>query len=78
MTENIGDTFIRFFYFVFSNSIENIRKALLVIDHLIRNGSEQVIRDCRDNIVQIQTLTDFQHIDENNKDVGLSGINADC
>lgn len=43
-----------------------------MVDYLIKNGSEQVIREARDNIIQIQTLTEFQHIDED-KDVGLSG-----
>jgi len=50
----------------------HVYKALLLVDYLLRNGSEQVIRDCRNNVVQIQTLTEFQHIDENDKDVGLS------
>mmetsp|Transcript_5120 Transcript_5120/g.7217 ORF Transcript_5120/g.7217 Transcript_5120/m.7217 type:complete len:532 (-) Transcript_5120:2844-4439(-) len=49
----------------------HVYKSLLVIDYLLRNGSEQVIRECRDNVIQIQTLTEFQHI-ENDKDVGLS------
>lgn len=51
----------------------HVYKALLLIDYLIKNGSEQVIRECRANVVHIQTLMEFQHIDENDKDVGLSG-----
>lgn len=49
----------------------HVYKSLLLIDYLLRNGSEQVIRECRDNVIQIQTLTEFQYI-ENDKDVGLS------
>jgi epsin len=49
-------------------------QSLLLIDYLLKNGAEQVIRECRDNVIQIQTLTEFQHIDENDKDVGLSGM----
>ena len=46
---------------------------MLLIDYLIRNGSEQVIRECRNHLIEIQTLTEFQHIEED-KDVGLSGM----
>lgn len=45
-----------------------------MLDYLIRNGSDEVIRECRDRVIEIQTLTQFQHIDEeDNKDVGLNG-----
>lgn len=49
----------------------HVYKSLLLIDYLVRNGSEQVIRDCRNHLIEIQTLTEFQHIEED-KDVGLS------
>jgi hypothetical protein len=47
-----------------------------LIDYLVRNGNEQVIRDCRNHLIEIQTLTEFQHIEED-KDVGLSGEYTD-
>ncbi len=56
---------------VSNSSIKNFQ-GLLLIDYLLKNGSEQVIRECRDNIIQIQTLTEFQHIEED-QDKGLSG-----
>eukprot|EP01119_Soliformovum_irregulare_P009267 TRINITY_DN224_c0_g3_i2.p1 TRINITY_DN224_c0_g3~~TRINITY_DN224_c0_g3_i2.p1 ORF type:complete len:567 (+),score=169.75 TRINITY_DN224_c0_g3_i2:44-1744(+) len=50
----------------------HVYKSLLLIDYLLRNGSEQVVRETRSNVIQIQTLTEFQYIDETDKDVGLS------
>lgn len=50
----------------------HVYKSLLLIDYLLRNGSEQVIRECREHVVAIQTLNEFQYIDERDQDVGLS------
>jgi len=50
----------------------HVYKSLLLIDYLLKNGSDKVIKECRSNIIQIQTLMEFQHIDENDKDVGLN------
>eukprot|EP01112_Ceratiomyxa_fruticulosa_P016070 TRINITY_DN4821_c0_g1_i1.p1 TRINITY_DN4821_c0_g1~~TRINITY_DN4821_c0_g1_i1.p1 ORF type:complete len:673 (-),score=199.52 TRINITY_DN4821_c0_g1_i1:196-2214(-) len=51
----------------------HVYKSLLLLDYLIRNGSEQVIRECRNHIIEIQTLNEFTHIDpETQKDTGLS------
>eukprot|EP00013_Stygamoeba_regulata_P028706 CAMPEP_0177664994 /NCGR_PEP_ID=MMETSP0447-20121125/20810_1 /TAXON_ID=0 /ORGANISM="Stygamoeba regulata, Strain BSH-02190019" /LENGTH=612 /DNA_ID=CAMNT_0019171043 /DNA_START=238 /DNA_END=2072 /DNA_ORIENTATION=- len=50
----------------------HIYKALLLLDYLIKNGAEQVVREARVKIVEIQTLMDFHHIDEKGKDVGIS------
>jgi len=50
----------------------HVYKSLLLIDYLLHNGSEQVIREARDHVVSIQTLCEFQYIDERDQDVGLS------
>jgi hypothetical protein len=50
----------------------HIYKALLVIDYLLRNGSERVIAECRARIIEIKTLTEFQRVSRYDKDVGLS------
>lgn len=50
----------------------HVYKALLLLDYLIRNGSDQVVREAKVHLVEIQTLTQFQHIDETDKDVGQS------
>eukprot|EP00013_Stygamoeba_regulata_P018636 CAMPEP_0177673378 /NCGR_PEP_ID=MMETSP0447-20121125/25909_1 /TAXON_ID=0 /ORGANISM="Stygamoeba regulata, Strain BSH-02190019" /LENGTH=353 /DNA_ID=CAMNT_0019181241 /DNA_START=186 /DNA_END=1244 /DNA_ORIENTATION=+ len=50
----------------------HIYKAMTLLDFLVKNGSEQVVREARVHMIEIQTLTQFQHIDENDKDVGAS------
>lgn len=49
----------------------HVYKALSLLDYLIKSGSEKVAQQCRDNIFAIQTLKDFQYIEEN-KDQGLN------
>ncbi|OTF77726.1 epsin-2-like protein [Euroglyphus maynei] len=49
----------------------HVYKALLLLEYLIKTGSEKVAQQCRDNLFAIQTLKDFQYIEEN-KDQGLS------
>jgi len=50
----------------------HIYKSLLLLDYLLKNGSEQVIRETRVHLIEIQTLTQFQHIDEHDKDQGVN------
>ncbi len=50
----------------------HVYKALLLLEYLIRNGSPEVIREAKMKAIEIQTLKDFQYIDEVGKDAGLS------
>jgi len=49
----------------------HVYKALVLLEYLIKTGSEKVAQQCRENIFFIQTLKDFQHIEEN-KDQGMN------
>uniref|UniRef100_A0A914VGH7 ENTH domain-containing protein n=1 Tax=Plectus sambesii TaxID=2011161 RepID=A0A914VGH7_9BILA len=49
----------------------HVYKSLVLLDYLIKCGSEKVAQQCRENIYSIETLKDFQHIEEN-KDQGLN------
>jgi epsin len=49
----------------------HVYKSLVLLDYLIKTGSEKVAQQCKENIYAIQTLKDFQHIVEN-KDQGLN------
>ncbi|KAI5137889.1 Enth Domain-Containing Protein 1 [Manis pentadactyla] len=40
------------------------------MDYLLKNGSKKVIQHCREGFCNLQTLKDFQHIDEAGKDQG--------
>jgi len=50
----------------------HVYKTLLLIDHIIRNGHEQATAELRSGIMAIKTLAEFQHIDEEGKDCGIS------
>jgi len=50
----------------------HVYKSLLLSDYLLRNGSDDVVNELKQHVIQIQTLTEFQHIDEDGKDVGQS------
>ncbi|CAH1400635.1 unnamed protein product [Nezara viridula] len=47
----------------------HVYKALLLLEYLIKTGSEKVGQQCKENIFAIQTLRDFQYSDEG-KDQG--------
>ncbi|KAI5942752.1 ENTH domain-containing protein 1 [Manis javanica] len=48
----------------------HVYKSLMLMDYLIKNGSKKVIQHCREGFCNLQTLKDFQHIDEAGKDQG--------
>ena len=43
----------------------HVYKSLVLLDYLIKNGNEKVAQQCKEHIVAIQTLKDFQYIEEN-------------
>ncbi|CAB3364633.1 Hypothetical predicted protein [Cloeon dipterum] len=49
----------------------HVYKALMLLEYLIKTGSEKVASQCKENIFVIQTLRDFQHI-EDSHDQGLN------
>lgn len=49
----------------------HVYKALVLLEYLIKTGSDKVTQQCRDNLFAIQTLKDFQYFEES-KDQGLS------
>ncbi|XP_067005911.1 epsin-2 isoform X3 [Anabrus simplex] len=49
----------------------HVYKALVLLEYLIKTGTEKVAQQCKENIFAIQTLKDFQYF-EGNKDQGLN------
>ncbi|XP_029446032.1 ENTH domain-containing protein 1 isoform X1 [Rhinatrema bivittatum] len=49
----------------------HVYKSLTLLDHLIKNGSEKVIHQCREGLFNIQTLKEFQYVDEAGRDQGF-------
>ncbi|XP_058834426.1 epsin-1 isoform X2 [Topomyia yanbarensis] len=48
----------------------HVYKALLLLEYLIKTGTEKVAQQCKENIYAIQTLNDFQYMEEG-KDQGM-------
>ncbi|XP_063077064.1 epsin-3 isoform X3 [Engraulis encrasicolus] len=49
----------------------HVYKALMLLDYLIKTGSERVAQQCKENIYAVQTLRDFQYIDRDGQDQGI-------
>ncbi|ELP83448.1 epsin-3, putative [Entamoeba invadens IP1] len=49
-----------------------IYKSLLVLDNVLKNGSEEAVEIALSHIVDVKTLQSFQKIDEDGKDVGIN------
>ncbi|CAG2212555.1 EPN [Mytilus edulis] len=49
----------------------HVYKSLMLLDYIIKTGSEKVAQQCKENIFAIQTLRDFQYI-ESNQDKGIN------
>ncbi|XP_063240958.1 epsin-2 isoform X3 [Bacillus rossius redtenbacheri] len=49
----------------------HVYKALVLLEYLIKTGTEKVAQQCKENIFAIQTLKDFQYLEET-KDQGLN------
>lgn len=52
----------------------HVLKALKVLDYCLHEGSEMVVTWARKNVFIIKTLREFQHIDDDGRDVGQNGI----
>jgi len=50
----------------------HVYKSLVVLEYLLKSGSESCIREARDNLYQINELGHFKFIDENGKDQGIN------
>ncbi|XP_046854822.1 epsin-2-like [Xenia sp. Carnegie-2017] len=50
----------------------HVYKSLVLLDYILKTGSERVAQHCRENIFAIQTLKDFQFIDRDGKDQGMN------
>ena len=54
-----------------SNSTPSLSlKALVVLEYLVKSGSERVSKQCKENLFTFQTLKDFQYVDKDGKDQG--------
>ncbi|CAH1794396.1 unnamed protein product [Owenia fusiformis] len=49
----------------------HVYKSLMLLEYIIKTGSEKVAQQCKENIFAVQTLKDFQYVEEN-KDQGIN------
>ncbi|KAI9283188.1 hypothetical protein BY458DRAFT_495726 [Sporodiniella umbellata] len=49
-----------------------IYKALVLLEYLVKNGSERVVPDARSHVYMIKMLRSFHYVDEKGKDQGLN------
>lgn len=50
-----------------------IFQALVLLEYLIKNGSERVVDDARSHVSMIKVMRNFYYIDDKGKDEGLNG-----
>ncbi|OLY77906.1 Epsin-3 [Smittium mucronatum] len=50
----------------------HVYKSLILLDHMLRYGSEQVVTYSKQNLYVVKTLKEFQFIDEAGRDRGLN------
>ena len=49
-----------------------VYKSLLLLDYLLKNGSERVIESARDRVYEMKRFDDFKFIDDKGKDQGIN------
>ncbi|KAI8984026.1 hypothetical protein BDF20DRAFT_905156 [Mycotypha africana] len=54
------------------NQWRQIYKALVLLEYLIKNGSERVVDDARSHVSMIKIMRNFYYIDDKGKDEGLN------
>ena len=50
-------------------------QSLLLLNYLVRNGSERVVTGAREHLYDLRALENYTFTDENGKDQGLNGRN---
>ncbi|EPB86800.1 hypothetical protein HMPREF1544_06416 [Mucor circinelloides 1006PhL] len=55
-----------------SKQWRQIYKALVLLEYLIKNGSERVVDDARSHVSMIKVMRNFYYIDDKGKDEGLN------
>ena len=49
-----------------------VYKSLLVLDHLIKNGSDRVVNSAKDHLYDLRSLQHYQAVDNKGKDQGIN------
>merc|ERR550519_1052252 len=49
-----------------------VYKSLLLLDYLVKNGSERVVTSAREHIYDLRSLENYTFVDDNGKDQGIN------
>jgi hypothetical protein len=49
------------------------KKSLILLNYLLKNGSEKVVTSSREHLYDLKSLETFAYVDENGKDQGVNG-----
>lgn len=60
------------FLFHFFFDCVTLVKSLLLLNYLVRNGSERVVTSSREHIYDLRSLENYTFTDENGKDQGIN------
>lgn len=61
-----------FYYFINTNFNSFLLQSLLLLNYLVRNGSERVVTSSREHIYDLRSLENYTCIDEFGKDQGIN------
>ena len=54
-------------------SCVSISQSLVIVEYLIKNGSENVVNYCEKNMSSLENCTNFYFIEKDGKDHGVLG-----
>lgn len=54
-------------------SWRRVYKSLILLNYLIKNGSERVVTNAREHLFDLRSLEHYQCVDEQGKDQGANG-----
>lgn len=46
----------------------------MLLEYLVKNGSERVVDDARSHVSMIKMMKNFHYVDEKGKDQGINGM----
>ncbi|KAH7724542.1 ENTH domain containing protein [Aphelenchoides avenae] len=49
-----------------------VYKSLILLNHLLKNGSERVVSNARDHLFELRSLESYKYVDERGKDEGIN------
>lgn len=61
------------YFFVLLVGVSFSWTGLLLLDYLVKNGSERVVTSAREHIYDLRSLENYTFVDEMGKDQGVNG-----